>query len=238
MNDDISKLNDQLKNMSLHQLVDTLERGLDQAPNKGNKDQQDGAKALVQSIKQKSEDLNLKVTEYEKEINNIKTEAEDSHKEHIIAMKRLKSDHESKIDKSQLEAYRSIAEKLILPLVDAISSCIERIGSDENPNIKELKDTLEISKAKLIYDLSSSYNIKEISPKIGDPFDPEVHHAVKTTSNTDMTSDQIITHLKQIGYQMYRNGDDKIDSFKRLLRPAMVELGPKPDNDSNNKNSQ
>ncbi len=100
----------------------------------------------------------------------------------------------------------------LLPVVDAF----ERALAHEGDAGEDYRKGIE-----LIYKQLTDFLISaglELVPTVGQPFDPNIHHAVESVATRDVPDHQVIAELQR-GYS-YRD---------RLLRPALVRVAVHPD---------
>ncbi len=116
-------------------------------------------------------------------------------------------------------AVTSLAKDLI-SVAENLTRTTENIKDDlleENPALKNIRDGVDITKREL-FKVFENHGIKIISPKIGDPFDHNLHQAVAQLETAEYTPGSIVS-IMQAGYLLK----------DRLLRPAMVTVAKSQD---------
>ncbi|MFZ3019919.1 MAG: nucleotide exchange factor GrpE [Minisyncoccia bacterium] len=133
--------------------------------------------------------------------------AEEKAKEYLDNWQRAQADFVNlrKRDEEELKNSKAWAEasfiKEILPVVDSLEKAIEA-GNKENEAI--LGQFMAILKR---------LGVSLIEPT-GEPFDPNLHEAIKTEETNDSKKDHTVASVMQKGFSL--NG--------KVLRPAMVSV--------------
>jgi molecular chaperone GrpE len=125
-------------------------------------------------------------------------------------LQNMRKRYESQIEETKKYAIANIAKE-ILSVMDNLGMALK----NDNQDLISLQKTIagvELTKTQL-ENIFVKFKIKKIEPKIGDPFDYELHHAVSKVPS-DTQQENTIMQLMQVGY--------KIED--RLLRPALVSV--------------
>ncbi len=162
-----------------------------------------GKKPTKKELEVKISELNKKLGEKEKELN-----------EHINLIKRIKADFENykkRVVKEQTHllevAAGSLMEKL-LSVVDHLELALE----SESKDAESLNKGVSMVFAEF-KEILRKEGLKELNP-LGERFDPLYHHALETVPGND---DEVVVEVLRKGY-----------IFKgKLLRPAMVRVSKK-----------
>ncbi len=149
------------------------------------------------------------------DISSQETELKEASKEEEeinIRYLRLAADFQNyrkRVEKEKGDIYAYANEKLVVELLDVIDNferALEHSGENEsfaegmNMIFKQLKGVLEKS------------GVEEIIA-IGEPFDPNFHHAVLTENSSEYESGKV-TQVLQKGYLLN----------KKVIRPSMVKV--------------
>jgi molecular chaperone GrpE len=140
--------------------------------------------------------------------------------EFLAQLQRVQADFsnfQKRMDKERESWTKYAAEKVaktLLPLMDNFTITITK--SCGCCDAKVLAGALENLNRQLLASLQAE-GLTELSPKIGEKFDPWVHQAVATTETSDVP-EQCVAECLSKGYRLH----------DRLLRPAMVKVAIKP----------
>lgn len=153
------------------------------------------------------------------EVERAELEAALAEAEHKLAalhdeLLRARADHENQRRRwlRELEAARKYgAERLLADLVQVADNLERGLGASQAPNatLESLREGAELTLRQLSKVLEQ-HGLVAIDP-LGQPFDPDRHQAVSTSSAADYPPGTVSSVLQK-GYLL----------FDRLLRPAMV----------------
>jgi molecular chaperone GrpE (heat shock protein) len=232
----------QLDSLSLEQLLGILAQGVEKVD--ANDKKQQGARALVMSVKKKADSVL-------KEVDKLKDEINTQHENHILEQKRLRGKNKEECEEIKVYGNANIIENVILQLIDALEACVSMIGhvkmdtndgSDaandannaehDNNNYKtklhhlvdtvvEFKKAIRMSILKVIEKLQR-YHVYRICPAVGDVFNANEHMIISSKIDSSMshTDPSIIEEVSQPGYKIEHH--DGITKYNRVIRSAMV----------------
>jgi molecular chaperone GrpE len=162
-----------------------------------------GKKLTKKELEAKISELNKKLKEKEKELN-----------EHVDLIKRIKADFENykkRVVKEQTRLLEVAAGNLVEKLLSVIDH-LELALEAESKEAESLKKGITMVFAEL-KEILEKEGLKELDP-LGERFDPLYHHALETIPGDD---DEVVVEVLRKGY-----------IFKgKLLRPAMVRVSKK-----------
>ena len=132
--------------------------------------------------------------------------------------------YRKRIDRERGETNSRIvaeAARKLLPVVDNLARALDAERSMEASESKEFKHFLHGVEliSKQLSDVLESFGVQPIA-SVGEPFDPHVHEAVVTEPSDEFEPDTVMEELAR----GYRIGE-------RLLRPAMVKVATRIDED-------
>jgi len=132
--------------------------------------------------------------------------------------------YRKRIDRERGETNSRIvaeAARKLLPVVDNLARALDAERSMEASESKEFKHFLHGVEliSKQLSDVLESFGVQPIA-SVGEPFDPHVHEAVVTEPSDEFEPDTVMEELAR----GYRIGE-------RLLRPAMVKVATRRDED-------
>lgn len=112
-------------------------------------------------------------------------------------------------------AHKYSIEKIareLLSVVDSLEKGLESVSDNEpeQESIEHMRKGMELTH-KLLLNLLEKFNIHQISPAVGEAFDPKKHEALTTQVTNDMEANMILT-VVQKGFLIH----------DRILRPARV----------------
>ncbi len=123
------------------------------------------------------------------------------------------------VQKEREELINYANEKLIkdlLPIIDNFELAIKHASGDESSKwIDSMKKGVE-NTLKEFLRILEKYGVKPV-PSLGQPFNPEVHHAVTTVEREDTEENTVVEELRK-GY-FYKD---------KLLRETLVAVSKKP----------
>ncbi len=125
-------------------------------------------------------------------------------------MQNMRKRYESQIEETKKYSIANLAKE-ILNVMDNLSMALK----NDNQELLSLQKTItgvELTKTQL-ENIFIKFKIKRIEPKIGTPFNYDLHHAVCKVPS-DVQQENTIIQVMQVGYQI----ED------RLLRPALVSV--------------
>lgn len=117
-------------------------------------------------------------------------------------IRRRSNEEISKARRYALEGFASA----LLPVRDSLEAAL----NSENQSLESLKEGMDLTYKQLTQALERN-NLTEIQPNEGDKFDPNVHQAISSVPNADITKDGIVQVLQK-GYKL----------ADRVVRPALV----------------
>jgi len=134
--------------------------------------------------------------------------------DYLDQLQRLQAEYENyrkRVVKEKGEYKKYLLESLLSELINVLDNMNRATeAAKEKHNFNSLLDGINIVQ-KHFLDILKNQGVELINVKIGDPFDPYIHHAVLHESSEEYSIDSI-TKILQTGYKI---GD-------RILRPAMV----------------
>ncbi|WP_127942966.1 nucleotide exchange factor GrpE [Mycoplasma sp. ATU-Cv-703] len=118
-----------------------------------------------------------------------------------------------KEEKEQLRRYGSqpLVEKIIGPIVH-IEQALQTGSEQKDPAVRAYLTGFKMLFDQLCEGLSEGGLIK-IVPRVGEEFDPEIHHALSTEKKSGRANK--IVSVKQVGYKLH----------DRVIKPAVVVVG-------------
>jgi molecular chaperone GrpE len=123
----------------------------------------------------------------------------------------MRKRYEKQIEEAKSYAINNFAKEL-LSVADNLSRALEFKPSEMSKEVENILEGVEMTRQEM-KNIFTKYNMKEISPSIGEKFDYNLHYAVTQVPNSDYPVGTILD-LVQVGYTI---GD-------RLLRPATVTV--------------
>jgi molecular chaperone GrpE len=132
--------------------------------------------------------------------------------------------YRKRIERERGEAYnRVVAEvtRKLLPVLDNLNRALDAersLETSESPEFSHFLHGVELI-GKQLNEVLDSFGVQPI-PAVGERFDPHIHEAVVTEPSEEHEPDTVIAELAR----GYRIGD-------RLLRPAMVKVSARRDDD-------
>lgn len=141
--------------------------------------------------------------------------------EYLDQLQRLKAEYDNyrkRVTREKEEYRKYILEEFLYNLLGVVDNIERAITvSSENHKFSSLLDGMNIVQKQFV-DLLKAQGVASLGTKIGDDFNPHLHHAVShEVSEYPVDS---ITKIMQAGYKI---GD-------RVLRPAMVVVSSGPEN--------
>ena len=132
--------------------------------------------------------------------------------------------YRKRIERERGEAYnRVVAEvtRKLLPVLDNLNRALDAERSVETSESREFRHFVRGVEliGKQLNEVLESFGLQPI-PAVGERFDPHIHEAVVTEPSAEHEPDTVIAELAR----GYRIGD-------RLLRPAMVKVSARRDNE-------
>ena len=94
------------------------------------------------------------------------------------------------------------------------------IAEDHAGAVAKMKEGLDLT-LKQLDSVLSKFSIESVDPQAGDKLDPERHQAMTTRESGEVPPNHILTVIQK-GYTIH----------DRLLRPAMVVVAKKPQDES------
>ncbi|MGV6849824.1 MAG: nucleotide exchange factor GrpE [Marinibacterium sp.] len=122
-------------------------------------------------------------------------------------------------EKDRREAEQYGGSKLardLLPVYDNLKRALEVAGEEDNSASAALIEGVELTLRELL-NIFSKHGIQRISPKVGDPFDPQTHQAMFEAPVPGTKAGEII-QVSAEGFMLH----------DRLLRPAQVGVSSNP----------
>ncbi len=163
------------------------------------------------------QELINKETELQKAIKTLETaltKEQEAHQKTKDLLLRVQADAqntkrraEQDVAKTHKFALSKFAEAL-LPVIDSMESSLVEESADET--VQAMKKGMELT-LKLFLDTLKKFNIEQVAPENGEPFNPDYHQAISQTEAPETEPGSII-NVFQKGYVLNN----------RLIRPAMV----------------
>ncbi|XP_023226530.1 uncharacterized protein LOC111627193 [Centruroides sculpturatus] len=172
-------------------------------------------KALRASLTNlESQNLVLKL-ENQKNIADFQAKAKSFQTKAQAEIEKVKQNLNQQIEheKGQIRRYgaQSLVEKIIGPIVN-IEQALQVGSQQKDPAVRAYLTGFKMLFDQLSEGLSQAGLIK-INPRVGDEFDPEIHHALSTEKKSHHANK--ITVVKQVGYKLH----------DRVIKPALVVVG-------------
>lgn len=142
------------------------------------------------------------------------TEAEEKVSQYWERILRMQADSDNiqrRVERDVANAHKYALEKFaleLLPVVDSLERAILAHVSEES-GAGSLLDGVNLT-LKMLTSAMEKFGIEQVNPE-GQPFNPELHQAVSTQSDSSVKSGTVINVLQK-GYLL----------SKRLIRPALV----------------
>lgn len=116
-------------------------------------------------------------------------------------------------EKEKSEIYKFANERIVIELLGVIDNFERALGSisEENHSHKQVLDGVEMIQ-KSFMDVLEKEGLQKINA-VGEPFDPNLHHAVMTEAKEDCKADIVIDEF-QVGYKL----------GEKVIRPSMVKV--------------
>jgi len=122
---------------------------------------------------------------------------------------------EQDVEKARKFALERFAGEL-LPVVDNLERAMDSTA-EGGEEIKPIADGVDLT-LKSLLDALKKFNIEQVDPAAGEPFDPQLHQAMSMIENPDVEPNSVL-HVMQKGYSL----------SGRLIRPAMVMVSKAPE---------
>ncbi len=151
-------------------------------------------------------------------LENEKKQLEEEKKALVEQLLRRQADFDNfrkRLEREKAE-YRQTAQGSVLAELLPVVDAFERALAHEGDAGEDYRKGIELI-YKQLSDFLTSAGLEPV-PTVGQPFDPNIHHAVESVETRDVPDHQIIAELQR-GYS-YRD---------RLLRPALVRVAVHPD---------
>jgi molecular chaperone GrpE len=126
---------------------------------------------------------------------------------------RVIADYENeikRIKKDANHAMESAVESIVIEIAQHIIGLYAALKTNDQNVQNGIKLTL-----RNINNTFAKYGVKEIEPKIGDEFDPHLHHVISTNPCNAPEHDGKIVEILQNGYKFHH----------RVITPAVVVTG-------------
>lgn len=142
------------------------------------------------------------------------TEAEEKATQYWERMLRMQAETENiqrRVERDIANAHKFALEKFsleLLPVIDSLERAIASHSEDES-GAGSLLDGVKLT-LKMFTAVMEKFGIEQVDPE-GEPFNPELHQAVSTLSDTEVKPNTVVNVLQK-GYLLN----------KRLIRPALV----------------
>ncbi|MGL5357990.1 MAG: nucleotide exchange factor GrpE [Metamycoplasmataceae bacterium] len=164
----------------------------------------------IDLLKEKNNSL---IQEYKTLENTFKTkmqEVETKTKNKIEEIQYLESTKaKNAIDEAKKYSLQKFVEELISPLLN-LENAINFGSTKGSDEVQQYTKGFKLL-TNQIFNVLNDFGIKEIDPKIGSEFNPELHHIFELENSNDFDENQII-EVKTKGYEL--NG--------RVIKPAFV----------------
>ena len=162
-----------------------------------------------------------KIEALNEEINKLKADVDHWKNEYYRAYADTKN-LRANLEKEAREAMKYRAEGFIedlLPILDSFHMALAQEPTD--PALKNYLTGFQFVYRNLVSVLENE-GVTEISPKLGDKFDPNIMSAVDTIDGDDPNK---VTKVYGCGYKLHN----------RIIRPANVQVSAKPENKTEEK---
>ena len=162
-----------------------------------------------------------KIEKYENEIELLKTQVEYWKNEYYRAYADTKN-LRSSLEKDHQNAMKYRSEGFIdelLPVLDSFHVVLS--NEPEDPNLKNYLVGFQFIYRNLVSVLENE-GVKEISPNVGDKFDPKTMNAVEVVES-EMEDNHVVKVLAK-GYMLH----------DRIVRPVMVSVSGQPKKEEEN----
>ncbi len=153
-------------------------------------------------------------------------EAKNKEGEYLTALQRERADfiNYKKDEAERLKGVRSYAEEnFILDLLPALDSYDMAFSNREawEKVDKNWRIGVEYIHQQILKVLAD-YNVSQMTTKVGDTFDPNLHQSMETIETDDKEKEHTIAVIVQSGYKL---GDPSSPSGQaRIIRPAGVKV--------------
>ncbi len=148
----------------------------------------------------------------EAEVEKLKADLETATGNHMRLQAEFMN-YKKRVEKEKADIYRFANEKIVRDLLDVLDNldrALESI-SGENTDHSNVLNGVEMIR-KSFSDLLEKEGVKAIDA-VGQPFDPNMHHAVMTEPKDDCDADVVIEEFQK-GYKLN----------DRVVRPSMVKV--------------
>lgn len=146
------------------------------------------------------------------EVEKLKAEIEEL-KNKNLRMSAEFQNFKRRVEKEKADIYKFANEKMVVELLgvmDNLERAMESINKDDTDHTNVL-DGVDLIK-KTFENLLEKNGVKAID-SIGEPFDPEMHHAVMTEDSEEHDSDVVLQEFQK-GYILN----------EKVVRPSMVKV--------------
>ena len=181
------------------QEIETAGQAVEQGA-EAEQDIQDQDAAVEDVIIEDSPEQNL-IGELQNEVLALKDQLLRTHAE----MENIRRRSQDEVVKARKFGTESFAESLI-PVRDSLEAGL----AQENQSVEDFRTGMDTTLRQLTAAFERNH-LKEVSPAVGDKFDPNVHQAISSVPNPEVAAGCVMQTLQK-GYTM----------AERVLRPALV----------------
>ena len=181
------------------QEIETAGQAVEQGA-EAEQDIQDQHAAVEDVIIEDSPEQNL-IGELQNEVLALKDQLLRTHAE----MENIRRRSQDEVVKARKFGTESFAESLI-PVRDSLEAGL----AQENQSVEDFRTGMDTTLRQLTAAFERNH-LKEVSPAVGDKFDPNVHQAISSVPNPEVAANCVMQTLQK-GYTM----------AERVLRPALV----------------
>ena len=181
------------------QEIETAGQAVEQGA-EAEQDIKDQDAAVEDVIIEDSPEQNL-IGELQNEVLALKDQLLRTHAE----MENIRRRSQDEVVKARKFGTESFAESLI-PVRDSLEAGL----AQENQSVEDFRTGMDTTLRQLTAAFERNH-LKEVSPAVGDKFDPNVHQAISSVPNPEVAANCVMQTLQK-GYTM----------AERVLRPALV----------------
>lgn len=181
------------------QEIETAGQAVEQGA-EAEQDIKDQDAAVEDVIIEDSPEQNL-IGELQNEVLALKDQLLRTHAE----MENIRRRSQDEVVKARKFGTESFAESLI-PVRDSLEAGL----AQENQSVEDFRTGMDTTLRQLTAAFERNH-LKEVSPAVGDKFDPNVHQAISSVPNPEVAAGCVMQTLQK-GYTM----------AERVLRPALV----------------
>lgn len=134
--------------------------------------------------------------------------------------------YKKRVEKEKADQLRFANERLIralLPVIDNLERAMEHSAQNDENALTSLREGIKITLAELYSELKK-FGLEPVRA-LGERFDPSMHEAISHEETCEVEEDTVINEFSK-GYRL----------FERLLRPSVVAVSKRPEEEEKEEN--